>query len=157
MHPSGGGALKSRRGPHISVILGPGGPIFTVRLGPGSPIQGGPRFFMTPHSLQAASDRAKVPLLIYRPQLGLSLCWRFPRRVTQRTASLLVTSLFVFHSVALLLGSRFIHTAYTCVYTIIKIGAGLFEMDCEWNFKSQTLKKNFQNQIMRTNFFLAHG
>ena len=32
------GAIKSQRGPHISIILlGPGGPKFTVKLGPGSP------------------------------------------------------------------------------------------------------------------------
>ena len=29
------GALKSRKGPHISVTLGPGDPIFTVILRPG--------------------------------------------------------------------------------------------------------------------------
>ena len=46
MHPSGGGALKSRRRSHISVILGPGGPIFTVTLRPGG--GGGARFFVTP-------------------------------------------------------------------------------------------------------------
>ena len=35
-------ALKSRRGPHITVILGPGGPKFTVRLGQRGPFKGGP-------------------------------------------------------------------------------------------------------------------
>ena len=39
--------------------------------------------------------------------------------------------------------SRFTYTVYTHVYTINKIGLGHFEMDCEWNFKSQTLKHFF--------------
>ena len=38
------GALKSRRGPHTSVILGPRGPIFTVRLGGGGHLRGGTDF-----------------------------------------------------------------------------------------------------------------
>ena len=66
------------------------------------------------------------------------------RRVPQRTASLLVT-LFVFHRVALLFELRFTHTVYTRVYTITKIEAGLFEIDCKWNFKSQT----FENFLCR--------
>ena len=68
------------------------------------------------YSLRAAPDRAQVPLLLYRLQLGLSLCWRFPRRVPQRTASLLVT-LFVFHRVALLLELRF-HTQFILAYIL---------------------------------------
>ena len=83
------------------------------------------------HSLWAAPDREQVPLLPCKLQLGLSLCWQLPRRVPQRTASLLVNLLFVFHRVALLLESRFTHKVYTRVYTIIKIGVGLFEMDCK--------------------------
>ena len=43
------------------------------------------------HSPLAAPD--KFPLLVYKPQRGLSLCWWFPRRVPQRTASILVALL----------------------------------------------------------------
>ena len=43
----------------------------------------------------------------------------------------------------------------TRVYTIIKIGARHFEMDCEWNFMSQTFKIYFAESNNQNEFFFA--
>ena len=69
------------------------------------------------HSLRAAPDRAQVQLLLYGLKLRLPLCSRYPRRLPLRTASLLVTLLFVFHRIALgmLLESWFSLLVYTRV------------------------------------------
>ena len=64
---------------------------------------------------------------------------------------------FVFHIVALLLESQFTHTVYNCIYAANKKGTWHFEMDCEWNFNSQTSNDFLQNLIIRTKYFLAHG
>ena len=64
-----------------------------------------------------------------------------------------VVCIFVFHRVALLLESRFTHTVYTSVYATIKKGVWHFEMDCEWNFKSQTSNKFFAESNNQNELF----
>ena len=60
---------------------------------------------------------------------------------------------FVFHRVALLLEAKFTRTVYTRIYAAIKKGTWHFEMDCKWNFKSQTWNNFFEESNNQNELF----